>query len=73
MIDRNTHRQDMTSPSGMSCPDCRHPIVLSMEKLLAATPVFCSECGLKLTLDLEHSREALGALNRLNEAFKQAE
>jgi len=73
MLQHNTHRQNLTSPSGMPCPQCTHPILLSIEKLLAATPVFCSECGLKLELNLAQSRQALGVLQRLNTTLKQAE
>ncbi len=70
MLTRTAKARNVTDPPGVPCPKCRKPIRLSIEKLLAATPVYCSECGLQLTLDRQASAEGLDAVLKLQNAMK---
>jgi len=53
--------------SGVACPVCGHLLALSIDRILSGAPVFCAECGLKLTLDVAKSRVGLEVLKRLKE------
>lgn len=61
---------NLTEPPGVPCPRCRSPIRLTIDKLLSGTPVYCSECGLQLTLDAAASAEGLDAVRKLQRTVK---
>jgi len=73
MLEMNNRRHNLTKPPGIPCPECGATIHFTIEKLLSARPVFCSDCGLKLTLEVQKSQESLEALRRLNDAFEKLE
>jgi hypothetical protein len=73
MLSRTTKPTHLTEPPGVPCPRCKTPIRLTLPKLLAGTPVFCSECGLELTLDRHASTDALDAARTMQELTKGAE
>ena len=70
MLTRTAKPRNVTDPPGVPCPRCRKPIRLTIEKLLAATPVYCSDCGLQLTVDTQASAEGMDAARRLQDAMK---
>ncbi|HET9598304.1 MAG TPA: hypothetical protein VFP65_22140 [Anaeromyxobacteraceae bacterium] len=70
MLTRTAKPRNVTDPPGMPCPRCGKPIRLSIEKLLTATPVYCSDCGLQLVLDRRASAEGLDAARALQNAMK---
>lgn len=51
----------MLESNGFPCPGCGAAIKVDVARLLAAAPVFCSGCGLKLQLDPNASASALEA------------
>jgi uncharacterized paraquat-inducible protein A len=53
------------------CPECDALIHFTIEKLLLARPAYCSDCGLKLTLEVEKSRESLEAIKKLSETIEK--
>lgn len=57
---------------GLSCPVCRHRIIVSIENLLSGQAIQCPSCGLELTVDNEKSEAALYALNKLQSGLNQA-
>lgn len=69
MISRSGVPPRLTDPPGVPCPRCRTPIRLTVQKLLAGTPVFCSDCGLQLTMDRQASSEALDAVRALQQTM----
>lgn len=73
MLTRTNKPTNLTEPPGVPCPRCKAAIRLTLPKLLAGTPVFCSECGLELTLDRKASTDALDAARELQEVTKRAE
>jgi transcription elongation factor Elf1 len=73
MLEMNNRRHNLTEPPGVPCPECGAVIHFTIEKLLSARPVYCSDCGLKLTLEVQKSQESLAALKRLNDAFEKIE
>lgn len=69
MFTQNNRRFNLTDPPGIPCPECGNTIQFSMEKLLAARPVFCANCGLKLELSREESKTGLQTLRQLSETL----
>ena len=57
---------------GLSCPQCSHRIIVSIEILLSGRAIQCPSCGLELTVDDEKSEGALDALNKLQRGLNQA-
>ena len=61
----NTSTTDTPDPGhGIRCPECQHLITVTLPVLLGGT-VFCSACGLKLSVDQDKSQEGLAALRAL--------
>jgi len=69
MFTLNNRRYNLTDPPGVPCPECGSTIQFSMEKLLTARPVYCSNCGLKLELSLQESKTGLQTLQQLNDTL----
>jgi transcription elongation factor Elf1 len=69
------HNNQHTAPAGpgLSCPDCGFHIAVSIQMLLGNGVVFCSNCGLKLSIDQESSKEGLDQLRKLNRALEEAQ
>lgn len=66
--DKNTTDQ----APGLNCPECGFHIPVTIEMLLKNKAVFCSNCGLKLTIDQQESKEGLDQLRKLNAELDKA-
>jgi transcription elongation factor Elf1 len=64
-------KYNLTDPPGVICPSCKGIIKFTIEQLVSARPVYCSNCGLKLTMDVAQSQESLFELATLNDAMKK--
>lgn len=58
--------------AGLKCPDCGSHIPTTIEMLLHNAAIFCSNCGLKLTIDRQESKSGLDKLRNLDEALQKA-
>lgn len=58
---------------GLDCPECGARIPVTMEMLLHETAIECGNCGLKLAVDREKSKESLVLLKTLEKDLKKAE
>ncbi len=58
---------------GLRCPECSAHITVSLQMLLNNGVVYCSNCGLKLSIDQESSKESLDQLKKLNGALEKAQ
>jgi DNA-directed RNA polymerase subunit RPC12/RpoP len=58
---------------GIKCPECGFHIQVTIAMLLNNLAVFCSNCGLKLTVDQQESNKSLDQLRKLNTEVKKAE
>ena len=58
---------------GLSCPECGHHIPTTIEMLLNNSAVFCSNCGLELSIDREESKAGLDQLRKLSAELKKAD
>ena len=58
---------------GLDCPQCGFRIQIGIVQLLSHDPVYCSSCGLKLTIDQEKSKGCLDELRKVSEAIRKAE
>jgi transcription elongation factor Elf1 len=63
----------LTDPPGVLCPECQGVIKFTLQQLLSMRPVYCSNCGLKLTMDVAQSQESVQTLQRLQKAMDQLE
>ena len=60
-------------PPGVNCPECGFNIQVTISILLNNSAIFCSNCGLKLTIDRQESNKSLDQLRKLNAEIKKAE
>ena len=58
---------------GLTCPECSFHIVVSLQMLLNNGVVYCNNCGLKLSIDQESSKDGLDQLRKLNSALENAQ
>ena len=58
---------------GLKCPQCGFRIQVTVETLLKGLPVYCSSCGLELTVDQEKSKPAIDALEKLHNSIEKVE
>ena len=57
---------------GLTCPRCAFRIQITIPALLSGHPIHCTQCLLRLNVDVERSREALQALEKLQTALTHA-
>lgn len=63
----------MSQVQGFPCPKCAHTIQVPTEILLGFRDrLFCSGCGLELTINRENSQEALEQYKHLHETIEKA-
>jgi transcription elongation factor Elf1 len=55
------------SKQGMPCPNCQHPLPISIDMILKGQ-LHCVSCGLQLTVDAEKSSDSLDKLQALQQA-----
>lgn len=67
-----TGKTTSTTAPGLQCPECGFHIEVTISMLLNNAAVFCSSCGLKLTIDRDESREGLDQLKKLNDELDKA-
>jgi uncharacterized paraquat-inducible protein A len=60
----NKARKGLISEGRMPCPDCSANIRLPLQSLYSGQPIFCTSCGLKLSVDFQASKGALDALTK---------
>jgi len=72
IVPEPTPEVSIAKTPGLSCPVCRHRIIVSIENLLSGEAIQCPSCGLELTVDNEKSEAALDALNKLQSGLNQA-
>ncbi|MGD8941382.1 MAG: hypothetical protein PVJ72_18540 [Gammaproteobacteria bacterium] len=73
MNNNNSSNTDNQAQShGIQCPKCQHLISVTLPTLLAGT-VYCSACGLKLTVDQSKSKESMQALHTLWQTMQRCE
>lgn len=70
MADRPDHVAHLRVP-GLPCPECEQPIVVEALTLLAAKTISCASCGLELSVNMDKSAEALGALENYMQEFER--
>ncbi|OHD09053.1 MAG: hypothetical protein A2Y34_14585 [Spirochaetes bacterium GWC1_27_15] len=58
---------------GLDCPVCGFKIQLTIDMLVKRDSIFCSSCGLKLTMDKEASKETINVLKEFDKEFKNIE
>lgn len=58
---------------GLACPQCGFRIQVTVKTLLEGLPVYCSSCGLELTIDQEKSKAAIDALEKLQNSIEKVE
>lgn len=56
----------------MPCPDCHMPIPLNFRRMFTGEPMACSNCGLKLTLNLAKNRETIDAIKDAQRTMSKA-
>ena len=61
----------LSSVPGMPCPTCGFRLVITMDQLLASTPLVCPGCGLQFTVNREESGAALEALRDLDRRLRE--
>lgn len=54
--------------SGMDCPVCKQFIPVSIQQLLFEGSISCPHCGLSLTINRTQSKQALDALQKVQDA-----
>ena len=59
-------------PPGLDCPQCGTRLTVTIQMLLASTPVQCHECTLVLHVDRQASKECLERLEALQAAIDRA-
>lgn len=59
--------------SGMNCPDCQGFIPVSIRQLLHDSGIVCPHCGLALTINRMQSKQALDALQKVEEVSRQVD
>jgi len=69
----NPDKNSPEQPPGLKCPECGFHIQVTIAMLLNNKAVFCNNCGLKLTIDYQESKEGLDQLRKLNAELKKAE
>jgi hypothetical protein len=69
----SSHQNTSTPGPGLNCPECGFHIPVTMQMLLNNRSVFCSSCGLKLSIDQESSKAGLDQLRKLNRALEAAQ
>lgn len=57
---------------GLDCPQCSARLTVTIQMLLASTPVRCHECALVLHVDRQASKECLERLAELQTAIDRA-
>ena len=72
IVPEPTPEVSIAKTPSLSCPVCRHRIIVSIENLLSGQAIQCPSCGLELTVDNEKSEAALDALNKLQSGLNQA-
>ncbi|WP_013322438.1 hypothetical protein [Gloeothece verrucosa] len=68
----------MQQNGGFPCPECGEMISVSRELLLgflsgSQDSIYCSRCGLKLTINPENSQEALEQYRQLDEVIQKSQ
>ena len=69
----NEENSSGQQPPGLTCPECGCHIPTTIEMLLKNAAVFCGNCGLRLSIDREESKEGLDQLRKLDEELKKAD
>jgi len=64
MMTGSEKQQTFNQISGFPCPRCKNMLRFPLQALLLQQSIFCSQCGLELVIDLEHSAPALDELQR---------
>ena len=69
----NSSQNNVPMGPGLKCPECSFHITVSLQMLLNNGVVYCNNCGLKLSIDQESSKEGLDQLKKLNSALQKAQ
>jgi DNA-directed RNA polymerase subunit RPC12/RpoP len=72
-VEEVTPEIEISRRPGLSCPECRTKLVISMESLVNYEPVRCHGCGLELTIDQEKSKQSIESLRKLQNGLSKAE
>ena len=56
---------------GLTCPNCKNLIPITMHQLLEAKSIFCPICGLRLSMDKKPLDKAKDILRKIEEAQKK--
>lgn len=70
MLSKKTKAFSLTEAPGIPCPQCGATLRLALDRLLAAAPLFCSACGLELTLDAKASAQAMDAARAVQRTLR---
>ena len=65
MIAGGNNEQQKT---GLRCPSCGNPIPVTIEQLMKNKYVFCSSCGMRVSIDKRQTDIALEVLAKVEEA-----
>lgn len=58
---------------GLKCPECGTLISVSIEQIISAGSVFCTNCFLELKIDAGKSAASINALKKLKQGLSEAE
>lgn len=58
---------------GLKCPECGNLISVSIEQIISAGSVYCSNCFLELKIDAGKSAASINALKKLKQGLSEAE
>ena len=72
---KSQKKVDYTSQwrAGLSCPECKYRIPMSIPELVSGKGIVCPSCSLKLSVNVSQSQPALTALDSYYKALKRAE
>lgn len=58
-----------STPPGLKCPICKELIPVIMQQLLYGDALVCPHCGLRLIINKPKSKQALEALEKIEESI----
>lgn len=63
---------DTTKPPGLRCPKCGLFIPRSHENLFKSSPIYCGQCGVELTVELNLTKQMQEALENIKRRESEA-
>ena len=64
---------EISRKPGLKCPECGTLISVSIEQIISAGSIYCTNCFLELKIDAGKSAASIDALKKLKDGFAEAE